>query len=235
MAVQQRTIGGLSLILGTALTAALLVPTPAPARAEAAVCSGTRLQLAIQEQGNSPVDRFRFSLAVSGEGVDEETALKQLNTRLDRLRRELNPLVLGRLVVPAPHTHRRGRSSEQRFMANTGVSGEVSRVNYNRLIQAVGAMPGVRQQGMRSVADPEADLRLQQRLLAAALKRGEAEARATARVIGASQVTLQSIRRDSDLSRPRPMRMEARSQGFDPEEAPEPQTTLRLNLDYCLS
>ena len=120
-------------------------------------------------------------------------------------------------------------------MANTGVSGEVSRVNYNRLIQAMGAMPGVRQQGMRSVADSEADLRLQQRLLAAALKRGEAEARATARVIGASQVTLQSIRRDSDLSRPRPMRMEARSQGFDPEEAPEPQTTLRLNLDYCLS
>ena len=235
MTVRTKTLGGLGLILGTALTAALLVPTPAPARVEAPVCSGTRLQLAIQEQGNSPVDRFRFSLALSGEGVDEAAALKQLNKRLDRLRRELQPLVLGRLVVPAPHTHRRGRSSEQRFLANTGVSGEVSRLNYNRLIQALGAMPGVRQQGMRSVADAEADLRLQQRLLADALKRGEAEAKATARVIGATQVTLQSIRRDSDLGRPRPMRLEARSKGFDPEEAPEPQTSLRLNLDYCLS
>ena len=235
MTVQTKMLGKLRLILGTALTAALLVPTPAPAGVEAPVCSGTQLQLAIQERGNSRVDRFRFSLALSGEGVNEAAALKQLNTRLDRLRRELQPLVLGRLVVPAPHTHRRGRSSEQRFMANTGVSGEVSRLNYNRLIQAVGAMPGVRQQGMRSVADAEAELGLQQRLLADALKRGEAEARATARVIGASRVTLQSIRRDSDLSGPRPMRLEARSEGFDPEEAPKPPVTLRLQLEYCLS
>ena len=235
MTVQTKMLGKLRLILGTALTAALLVPTPAPAGVEAPVCSGTQLQLAIQERGNSRVDRFRFSLALSGEGVNEAAALKQLNTRLDRLRRELKPLVLGRIVVPAPHTHRRGRPSEKRFMANTGVSGEVSRPNYNRLIQAVGAMPGVRQQGMRSLAEDGAELRLQQRLLADALKRGDAEARAAARVIGASRVTLQSIRRDGNLNRPRPMRLEAPSQGFDPEEAPQPTITLRLQLEYCLS
>ncbi len=96
-------------------------------------------------------------------------------------------------------------------------------------------MPGIRQQGMRSMADAEVDLRLQQRLLADALKRGEAEARATAQVIGAFRMTLQSIRSDSDLNRPRPMRLWAQSKGFDPEEAPHPTITLRLQLESCLS
>lgn len=120
-------------------------------------------------------------------------------------------------------------------MAYTGVSGEVSRSNYNHVDSGRGAVPGIRQQGMRSMAGAEADLRLQQRLLADALKRGEAEARAAAQVIGGSRMTLQSIRSGSNLSRPRPMRLWAQSKGFDPEEAPHPTITLRLQLESCLS
>ena len=83
-------------------------------------------------------------------------------------------------------------------MANTGVSGQVSRSNYNHVDSGRGAVPGIRQQGMRSMAEAEADLRLQQRLLADALKRGKAEARAAAQVIGGSRMTLQSIRSNSE-------------------------------------
>lgn len=221
--------------LGIALSLAFLAATPAPLRAEATRCSGTRLKLSLQEQGRSPVERFRFSLAVAGEGADEAAALQQLNRRLTRLRRELKPLVQGQLVVPAPHTHRRGHASEQRFMANTGVSGHVGRRNYNRLIQAVGAMPGVRQQGMNSLAAPGGQAALRQRLMTAALKQGQADAETTARAIGASTVTLLSIDRQGAMGRPRPMRMEAPAKGFVPGEAPEPTITLRLQLEYCLS
>lgn len=120
-------------------------------------------------------------------------------------------------------------------MANTGVSGHVGRRNYNRLIQAVGAMPGVRQQGMNSLAAPGGQAALRQRLMTAALKQGQADAETTARAIGASTVTLLSIDRQGAMGRPRPMRMEAPAKGFVPGEAPEPTITLRLQLEYCLS
>jgi uncharacterized protein YggE len=222
-------------LLGTALSLALLAAAPAPLRAEATRCSGTLLKLSQQEQGRSPVERFRFSLAVSGEGANESAALQQLNRRLTQLRSELKPLVQGQLVVPAPHTHKRGQASEQRFMANTGVSGHVGRRNFNRFIQTVGAMPGVRQQGMNALPVPEDEAALRQRLMTSALKRAQADAEAIAQAIGASTVTLQSIDRQGSMGRPRPLRMELQSNGFDPGEAPEPTITLSLQLEYCLS
>jgi len=235
MSVDGSARAGWRPLLGTALSLALLVAAPAPLRAEATRCSGTRLKLSLQEQGRSPVQSFRFSLAVSGEGADEAAALQQLNRRLTRLRRELKPLVQGQLVVPAPHTHRRGPASEQRFMANTGVSGHVGRRNFNRLIQTVGAMPGVRQQGMNALPVPEDEAAMRQRLMTSALKRAQADAEATARAIGASTVTLQSIDLQGAMGRPRPLRMEVQSKGFDPGEAPESTINLRLQLEYCLS
>ena len=84
------------------LSACILIPSPRTLRAETWSCSGTRLKLSVQERGRSAVERFRFSLAVSGEGADEATALQPLNRRLDSVRRELKPLVQGQLVVPAP-------------------------------------------------------------------------------------------------------------------------------------
>ena len=71
--------------------------------------------------------------------------------------------------------------------------------------------------------------------MTSALKRAQADAEATARAIGASTVTLQSIDRQGSMARPRPLRMEGQSKGFDPGEAPEPTITLRLQLEYCLS
>ena len=235
MVIDRTALEGMRLLLGTALSLALIAAAPAPLRAEATSCSGTRLKLSLQDQGRNPVERFRFSLTVSGEGSDEASALQQLNRRIARVRRELNPLVQGQLVVPAPRTHKRGQASKQRFMANTGVSGHVGRRNYNRLIQAVGAMPGVRQQGMNALPVPEDEAALRQRLMTSALKRAQADAEATARTIGASTVTLQSIDRQGSMGRPRPLRMEAQSKGFDPGEAPEPTITLRLQLEYCLN
>ena len=217
------------------LSACIFIPSPRPLRADVLPCSGTRLKLSVQERGRSAVERFRFSLAVSGEGADEATALQQLNRRLASVRRELKPLVQGQLVVPAPHTHKRGRASEQRYVANTGVSGHVSLGSYDRLIQAEGAMPGGRLQGMESVAASEKEAALRQRLMTDALNQGQADAATTARAIGRSEVTLLSIDRAGAMGRPRPLRMEAVAKGFDPMEAPEPTITLRLQLEYCLS
>ena len=120
-------------------------------------------------------------------------------------------------------------------MANAGVSGHVGLSTYDRLIQAVGAMPGVRLQGMESVAAPEKEAALRQRLMTDALNQGQADAATTARAIGRSEVTLLSIDRAGAMGRPRPLRMEAVAKGFDPMEAPEPTITLRLQLEYCLS
>lgn len=220
------------LALATILISAQLA---SPTQAESSACSGTHFQLALQHQGESPVARFRFSLALSGEGASEAEAMQQLNRRLDRLRREIKPLVIGRLTVPAPHSHPRGRGSERRFMAITAASGEVSSRNYNRLIQAVGVLPGVRQQGMQSIADPEAEASLQQRLMRAALQRGQAEAEATARALGVSTIKLLSIMRQGDVRQSRPMQLQARANGFDPSEAPEVRSSVRLELQYCLS
>ena len=217
--------------------ATMLISTQlaSPTQAESSACSGTHFQLAVQHQGESPVARFRFSLALSGEGASESEAMQQLNRRLDRLRQEIKPLVIGRLTVPAPHSHPRGRGSERRFMANTAVSGEVSSRNYDRLIQAVGVLPGVRQQGLQSIADPEAEASLQQQLMRAALQQGQAEAEATARALGVSTIKLLSIKRRGDLRQSRPMQLQARANGFDPSEAPEVRSSVRLELQYCLS
>ena len=120
-------------------------------------------------------------------------------------------------------------------MANTGVSGHVGLGTNNRLIQAVGAMPGVRLQGMESVAAPEKEAALRQRLMTDALNQGQADAETTARAIGASEVRLLSIDREGTMGRPRPLRLEMVAKRFDPKEAPEPTITLRLQLEYCLS
>ena len=83
------------------LSACVFIPSPTPLRADVLPCSGTRLKLSVQERGRSAVERFRFSLAVSGEGADEATALQQLNRRLASVRRESKPLVQGQLGVHA--------------------------------------------------------------------------------------------------------------------------------------
>ena len=223
----------------TAGTAVLLVPRPAAVQAQEAPCSGTVLQLAVLEKGKSTIDRFRFSLAVSGEGNSERAALDQLKQRISLLRQRTSSLIQGRLTVPPPTSYRRGGSEArpQRFVANTGVSGALKRTDYNSFLETVGGLSGVRLQGMTSMANETAEQSLQQRLMAAALRRGQEEAEAIATTIGAPNVRLLSIQRNDSLRGPRPVPMAARSSasGFDPAEAPNPEATVRMQLKYCLS
>ena len=201
-------------------------------------CSGALLQFSVVEQGKTAVDRFRFALALSGEGSTEQAALNQLNQRLARLRQALQPVIQGRLIVPSPSTYSRpGRSgARQPFVANTGVSGEVNRQMYNQLIQSVGGQPGVRLQGMESIANEQAETALQQRLRAAALRQGMGEADSTAAAIGATRVRLLRIKRSDAMRGPRRVQLSgATRSGFDPGEAPEPMATVRMELLYCLT
>ena len=171
------------------------------------------------------------------EGASEKAALQQLQERLQRLRLALEPLVVGTLTVPAPSTHQRGSQvdAERRYTASTGVSGDVKRSTYNALIEAVGGLAGVRLQGMTSQADPgDAEL-VRQRLTVAALRRGTAEAEAMAAAIGVSRVRLLRINRPDAMVRPRAIPLETARSGFQPDEAPKPLQTLRLQLDYRLS
>ena len=235
----RRSFKALFMAACTAGTAVLLVPRPAAVQAQEAPCSGTILQLAVMEKGKSSIERFRFSLAVSGEGSSEAAALDQLNQRLKLLRQRLSPLVEGRLTVPPPTSHRlRGTDEQSRgFASNTGVSGALGRARYNTFLQTVGRLPGVRMQGMTSLANAAEEHKLHQRLMAASLRRGQEEAAATAKTIGASSVRLLRIERNDGVRGPRPVPLAARNSasGFDPFEAPQPDTVVRMQLKYCLT
>ena len=221
--------------VGLLLINAAVTGLATPAQASSADCDGTQLELSLREQGASPAVGFRFSLAVTSEGRSEQAVMQQLNHRLGRLRRELQPLVQGMITVSAPTSHRRVNGVEKRSMARAGVSADVTPANFNLFIQTVGSMPGVRQQGMQSMADEDADRKLQQTLMAKALLRGKAEAKATAAVIGLQQVRLISIQRGDSIQGPRPRMVKTSPEGFDPQQAPSPRISVGLRLVYCLS
>lgn len=201
-------------------------------------CRGTVLQLAVQEQASGVVDRFRFALGLSGEGVSEAAALTQLNQRLEQLRAGLKPLINGSLTVPAPRSYRRGGgagSGPRTFVASTTLSGEVGRLQYDALIQLAGRRAGVRLQGMTSLADAGAAQTQEQAVVQRALERGRQEAQSIGRSIGRSRVMLQHIDRRGAIQRPMQTRMAAPAMAFDPQEAPKPRITVHLQLTYCLS
>ena len=227
----------MALSLIAALLAATLWPAPAAAQAEPPPCVGTLLQLSVAEQGTTSTVRFRFTLALSGEGDRAQAALNQLQERLRRLRVTLQPLILGTLTVTAPSTYRQSSHAGgvRQHIASTVVSGEVNRRTYKALIEAVGGLSGVRLQGMTSQADSKEAELVQQQLTVAALRRGTTEAEAMAAAIGASRVRLLRINRIDALARPRAMALETTRSGFKPGEAPKPIQTLRLQLEYCLS
>ncbi len=219
-------------------TLALGMPTPALAFQEGSLCSGTLFQLAVNEQAVGDVDRFRFSLGLSGEGPSEAAALKQLNQRLSPLRRDLAPLIRGPLTVPAPRTHQRGRSGSaaaKLFVASTTLSGEVGPGRYDALIQLAGRRAGVRLQGMTSLADAASALADEQRAVARALERGRQEAQWVARNIGRRRVNLKQIDRRGAVRPLMQARASASAAGFDPREAPKPRASVHLQLTYCLS
>ena len=164
-------------------------------------------------------------------------AMQQLNARLERLRSALTPLVSGRMTIPAPRTYAIGGGSAgpRRQRATTNVSGEVSKANYDALIQAAGKLPGVNLNGFTSLAASGSAETLQAQLMRQALADGKRQAQATADALGLRRVQLLRINQRGGYA-PRPMAYNrALSASFNPDEAPAPRNSVSLALDYCLS
>ena len=123
---------------------------------------------------NSRSDRFRFSLGLDAEDLSKDAALSALNARLAEARQAIQPLALGRLTIPAPRSYAvgGGAAGSRLERASTTITGEVSRDDYDALIQAAGRLPGVRLQGMTSLASNDSRASLADQLLKQALETG---------------------------------------------------------------
>ena len=200
-------------------------------------CGGTLYQLQVSQNGTTAFDRFRFNLGLSAEAATKADAMQQINARLERLRSALTPLVSGRMTIPAPRTYAIGGGSAgpRRQRATTNVSGEVSKANYDALIQAAGKLPGVNLNGSTSLAESGSAETLQAQLMRQALADGKRQAQATADALGLRRVQLLRINQRGGYA-PRPMAYNrALSASFNPDEAPAPRNSVSLALDYCLS
>lgn len=214
----------------------LSVLAPSPLRAAERVCNGTLLQIQVNERGTSRSDRFRFSLGIEAENANKDAALSTLNARLAEARQAIQTLVIGRLTIPAPRSYSvgGGTSGPRLERASTSITGEVSRDHYDALIQAAGRLPGVRMQGMTSLASSDSRASLADQLLKQALETGRRRAEATARALGLSKVELLLIDQRGSTHRPMPMAARMGEASFRPGEAPKPSQNLTLKLNYCL-
>ncbi len=222
--------------VAVAVLSGLSAVAPFPLRAAERVCNGTLLQIQVNERGTSRSDRFRFSLGLDAEHASKDAAMTALNARLAKVRQVIQPLAMGQLTIPAPRSYpvRGGTSGPRLERASTTITGEVSRENYDALIQAAGRLPGVRLQGMTSLASSDGSASLAEQLLKQALETGRRRAETTARALGLRKVELLLI--DQRGATYRPMGMGARMghASFRPTEAPKPSQHLTLKLDYCL-
>ena len=83
----------------------LILAAPSPLSAAERVCNGTLLQIQVNERGTTRSDRFRFLLRLEAENASKDIAMTTLNARLAKARQAIQPLVLGRLTIPAPHSY----------------------------------------------------------------------------------------------------------------------------------
>lgn len=198
-------------------------------------CAGTLLQLKVRESARTSVDRFRFSLQVQAESTSSAKALQILNQQLDQVRRQLGPLTIGRLTIPAPRIYSFGVASNKprQQAASTSVSGEVQPVNYDALIQTAGRIKGVKLQGMSSIAGINSAAKIQEILLKKALGKGLRQAKITSDALGLRDVRLLRIDQREEFSS-RPVAYASAQRRFSPDEAPKPESTVDLSLEYCL-
>jgi hypothetical protein len=126
---------------------------PSPLRAAERVCNATLLQIQENERGTSRSDRFCFSLGFDAEDLSKDPAMSALNPRLADARQAIQPLALSQLTIPAPRSYSvgGGAAGSRLERASTTITGEVSRDDYDALIQAAGCLTGVRLQGMTSL------------------------------------------------------------------------------------
>ena len=111
----------------------------------------------MNERGTSHSDRFRFSLGLDAEDLSNDATLSALNARLAEARQAIQPLALGQLTIPAPRSDAvvGGAAGSRLERASTTITVEVSRDGFDALIQAAGRLPGVRLQGMTSLASSD--------------------------------------------------------------------------------
>ena len=213
------------------------LPLAVPVQAQPLSSNGTLLQLQVQQQGSAAFDRFRFNLGLQAEAPTKAAALDQLNARLAAVRKAVAPLANGKLTIPAPSTYRSGGGSSGpvREQASTSVAGEVSKANYNTLIQSAARLPGVTLRGFTAMAAGSTEAELQTRLLREALAEGKRQAQTTAEALGLRRVQLLRIdQRSGGAIRPLPYAMAA-ARSFNPDEARAPESSVSLALDYCLN
>ena len=236
-----RRLGMTSRLWGAAKVVApvllgISVLTPSPLLAAERVCNGTLLQIQVNERGTSRSDRFRFSLGLDAEHASKDAAMNALNARLANARQVIQPLAMGRLTIPAPRSYAvgGGTSGPRLERASTTITGEVSRENYDAVIQAAGRLPGVRLQGMTSLASSDSRASLADQLLKQALETGRRRAQATAQALGLRKVELLLIDQRGSTHRPMATAVRMGEASFRPGEAPKPSQNLTLKLDYCL-
>ena len=222
---------------GAVVIVGLLFGAITPIHAHDLRCDGTLLELAVVEEGTSRTDRFEFSLQLEAQASSKQEALNELNRRLGTVRRKISALAMEGLIVSAPRTYTVGRttSSPQRHKATTSIKGEVSRSNYDSLIQQAGRLPGVSLQGMTSLSSSAADRSLEQQLLERAMANGRRQAESTQNLLGLRRLRLIRIDQRSGGGHLRASAMSRSQRNFDPSEAPKPRQSIRLNLDYCLN
>lgn len=212
---------------------------PASAFEPSVRCGGTLLQLQVEESGTAAFDRFRFDLGLEVEAPGKAEAMALLNSRLSSLRVALRPLQSGELTIPAPSTYTSGGGSGPgatpvRVHASTSVGGVVRQSSYDALIQTAARLPGVSLRSVTALAAGGSAVDLQTSLVRRALAEGRRQAEVTAAALGLTRLTLLRIdQRSGGMPRPLPYaRMAAAS--FNPAEAPPPERSLSLALDYCL-
>ena len=222
---------------GAVVIVGLLLGLTAPLYAQDVRCDGTLLELAVVEEGTSATDRFQFALRLEAQATSKKDALNELNRRLGTVRREISGLAIGGLIVSAPRTYTVGgtTASPQRHQATSNISGEVSRSNYDPLIQQAGRLPGVSLQGMTSLSSTDGARSLQQQLLERALATGRRQAESTQQLLGLRQLRLIRIDQRRGGAPLRTSSISRSERSFDPSEAPKPRQSIRLNLDYCLN
>ena len=159
-----------------------------------------------------------------------------LNARLAKVRQVIQPLAMGQLTIPAPRSYAVGGgvAGSRLERASTTITGAVSRDDYDALIQAAGRLPGVRLQGMTSLASSNSHASLADQLLKQAFETGRRRAQTTARVLGLREVELLLIDQRGSIHRPMPMVARMGEASFRPGEAPKASQNLTLKLNYCL-